>query len=142
MITYNQKFFIVFYKLCNIFPKKRKRRIGYDYIGLFKQFYTIFASKITGTVCAVAMKLLIWNTIEIRKFIALKTAVEIGIDRKVHRFALTEQIGIVVHIAGGNQPLQSEYMKIECEIAKKITYSRVVAVAQNGFTFEMAGIML
>lgn len=45
-IAYYQEEFVVPHQLSHIFPEQRERRVGNDYVGLFKQFDTFRTAKV------------------------------------------------------------------------------------------------
>ena len=56
----------------------------------------------------------------------------------VGRLVLAEQVRLVVLVAGGEQLPEMKHLKIVQEILEKVAYTRVVAVAQDGFVLEVS----
>lgn len=54
---------------------------------------------------------------------------------------LAEQVWLVVLVAGGDQSLEMQYLKIVKKVLEEVAYTRVVAVAQDGFVLEMPLVM-
>ena len=54
---------------------------------------------------------------------------------------LAEQVRLVVLVAGGEQLPEMKHLKIVQEVLEEVAYTRVVAVAQDGFVLEMPLVM-
>jgi len=64
---------------------------------------------------------------------------------EVNRFflvVLAEEVGRVVLVAGGYEPLQSEVLEVIREVKEEVADARVVAVAEDRFALEMLGVVL
>ena len=57
------------------------------------------------------------------------------------RIVLAEQIAVLVFVAGGDEFLQAQLLKVIAEIMEKVAYTRVIAVAKHSFAFKMLLIM-
>ena len=119
-----------------IFSKKREWWICNHNVGLFKQFDAFGGAEI-----AVAVKVMDANFFGVGYTVAVAVA---GIFKPYSLFAivLTEQVAVLVFVAGGYQLFQSKLLEIVAEIMKKVAHSRVVAVAEHRFATEMLAIVL
>jgi hypothetical protein len=131
----DEKFLFVFHQLLNIFAKKRERWIGDNNVGLFQKRDTFVTAKV-----AVAFEMMYADFLGVRQTVATFVAVILEIDT-LFRLVRTEQISVLVLVAGGDELLEFQLLEIVGEVMEEIADAGVVTIAEHGLALEVLGVM-
>lgn len=160
-VAYNQELLLVIDQLLHILAKETERRIRDDDVGLLKKLHTLFASEVAvfrerrPFVVPVRAELLC-NIFQIELAIAVhiphfidNEPIRRYLRPSFRRIRLLQYLLLVAGekrwlkhelrirdrrrlVARGDEPLQSERVEIEYEVAEEIALERIVAIAVHG----------
>ena len=112
----------IFDKLSDVLTEQRERRICHYNIRLLQQFYTFRATEITVTLkVSDADVLWVWNA-----GLVIVPAV-FKVDG-VFSIIPAEQVTILILVAGGDELLEAQFLKVVREVVEEVADPRIVAV--------------